>query len=714
MRFGPTSLNLPSVLAKGLHRPKLRSDLRISEQHVAGETSIIIKILDTSSYNRYGAFEYELLTLFDGTRTPAEVATDLTALHPDNPVEESDILEFLDSTDPNLWERSVGEKNLAVLERIRDERKSRINQSSLLYIYFKAWNPNRTLARMEPYTRWLYTPGFVMFSIIIFVVAMSILAGDWTRVQKDTEALYSFSGKSAYDIWAFWIIMMSLGGIHEFGHGLTCKHYGGDVNQMGFLLIYFTPAFYTDTTDILLFESTAPREYVIFAGIWVELVVCSISTIIWALSVPGSLVNDLAYKVLLLSGITGAFLNLNPLIKADGYYAISQFLHIDGLREESFAYLRAWSQKYILRRKVELPPASRRNRRVFFAFGLSAITYSTLLLFLVLSFVNNILVSKLGDWGYVATAVLLYYLLRKKIRQAVPHVRGWWLKTREAYVRWKMTGKQALAAAAVAVIFIVPPFATKVTSDVILEPAATSNVHSAVSGRVKQVKVKPGDLVRAGDVLAELSNPELSARAAEAAGELGLNESDLRTAQSRSAFAAAGRASAEHEQMSAGLQVAQAKLAELTLRAPASGTIATPDLIAQPGEYVNEGADVLRIVDRSNMRARILVRDWEVQEIKVGQAVKIQVLAYPYTSYEGHIEKILPAAALDQPVAQPFKLERQGQAIANYFAVEVLIPNPDGSLIEGMTGTAKISGERSSLAFQWGRGFWRWLRLQVW
>ena len=714
MRFGPTSLNLPSVLAKGLHRPKLRSDLRVSEQHVAGETSFIVKIVDISSYNRYGAFEWELLRLFDGTRTPAEVATDLTAVHPENPIQESDVLEFLDSTDANLWERSVGEKNLAVLERIRDERKSRINQSSLLYIYFKAWNPNRTLTRMEPYMRWLYTPSFVVFSIIVFIIAMSILAGDWARVQKDTEALYSFSGKSAYDIWAFWIIMMSLGGIHEFGHGLTCKHYGGDVTQMGFLLIYFTPAFYTDTTDILLFESTAPREYVIFAGIWVELVICSISTIIWALSVPGSIVNDLAYKTLLLSGITGALINLNPLIKADGYYAISQFLHIDGLREESFAYLRAWFQKNILRRKVDVPAASRRNRRVFMAFGLSAIIYSTLLLFLVLSFVNNIFVSKMGDWGYVATAVLLYFLLRNKVRQAIPHVRGWWLKTREAYMRWKMTRKQALAAAAVAVLLIAPPFASKVTSEFILEPASTTNVHAAVSGRVEQVNVRPGDSIHLGDVLAQLSNAELTARAAAAAGELGLNESDLRTAQARSAFAAAGRASAEHEQMGAEFSVAQSKLAELTLRAPASGTVATPDLIAQPGEFVKEGADVLRIVDRSNMRARILVRDWEVQEIKVGQPVKIQVLAHPYTAYEGRIEKILPAAALDQPISQPEKLERQGQVVANYFAVEVLIPNPDGSLIEGMTGTAKITGERSSLAWQWGRGFWRWIRLQLW
>jgi len=713
MRFGPTSLQLPSVLAKGLNRPKLRSDLRISEQHIAGETSYVVKIVDTSTYNRYGAFEMELLRLFDGTRTPAEVATDLTALHPETPVQESDILEFLDSTDANLWERSVGEKNLAVLERIRDERKSRINQSSLLYIYFKAWNPNRTLTRMEPYLRWLYTPGFVLFSIAVFVIAMSILAGDWARVQKDTEDLYSFTGKSAYDIWAFWIIMLTVGGIHEFGHGLTCKHFGGDVNQMGFLLIYFTPAFYTDTTDILLFESTAPREFVIFAGIWVELVLCSLSTFVWALSVPGTIVNDLAYKTLLLSGVTGALLNLNPLIKADGYYAISQFLHIDCLREDSFAYLQAWFQRYFLRRKIDLPPASRKHRRVFLAFGLSAITYSTLLLFIVLAWVNNILVSRLGAWGYVATGGILYFLLKNRIRQSIPYVRGWWLKSREAYMRWKISRKQQIAAAAVAVV-LVSPFASKVSSEFILEPASNTQVRALVSGRVREVKIRPGDAVRAGDILAELTNPEIMARATVAAGELSLNESDLRTAQASSEFAAAGRASAQHDQLGAEVTVAETKLAELTLRAPASGVVATPDLIAQPGEFVREGDDVLRIVDRSSMRARILVHDWEVQEIAIGQPVEIQVLAHPYRSYEGHIERILPAAATDRPVTQQAKLERQGQEIANYFAVEMVFPNPDGTLIEGMTGSAKISGKRSPLVWQWGRGFWRWLRLQIW
>jgi len=74
MRFGPTSLQVSSILAKGLLRPKLRSDLRISEQTINGETSVVIKIPETNSYNRYGSYEYGLLSLCDGTRTAREIA----------------------------------------------------------------------------------------------------------------------------------------------------------------------------------------------------------------------------------------------------------------------------------------------------------------------------------------------------------------------------------------------------------------------------------------------------------------------------------------------------------------------------------------------------------------------------------------------------------------------------------------------------------------
>jgi hypothetical protein len=158
----------------------------------------------------------------------------------------------------------------------------------------------------------MFTPGFVIFSILLFITTLYLVAGDWNHVQTDTQAFYSFKGKTAYDIWVFWFLLMAIGAIHEFGHGLTCKHFGGEVHQMGFLLIYFTPAFYTDTTDILLFDRTSRRQWVIFAGMWIELVVCGLCTLLWHFSVPGTFVNDLAYKAMLLSGIEGTLFNLEP------------------------------------------------------------------------------------------------------------------------------------------------------------------------------------------------------------------------------------------------------------------------------------------------------------------------------------------------------------------------------------------------------------------
>jgi putative peptide zinc metalloprotease protein len=715
MRFGPTSLQVSSVLAKGLRRPKLRTDLRISEQTISGETSYVVKNFETNSYNRYGATEYGVLELCDGTRTAAEISDALTELHPDSPLSEAEVLEFLDSIEPALWERSVGEKNLAVLERIRDERKGRVDQSSVLYMSFKAWDPDKTLAKIDPYLSWMFTPGFVVFSIGVFIAACYLLASDWTRVQHDTSALYNFSDKSAYDIWMFWILLMILGGIHEFGHGLTCKHFGGDVHQMGFLLIYFTPAFYTDTTDILLFKRGSQRQWVIFAGIWIELVLCGLSGVLWYFSPVGSTLNDIAYKMMLLSGIQGALLNLNPLIKADGYYALSQFLNIDNLREESFAFLRAWAQKYLLRQDIDLPPASKRQRRIFFLFGLTAIVYSNTLLIVVIVFVKNILVSKLGDeWGYLATLVVIYFFARKGIQQALPTVRAWLRQKKEDYMAWKMSRTQQAGALGLALLLLIPPISSSVSTDLVLEPGASAHVRAEVPGQVKTVYVKPGDSVKTGQLLAVLQNPEIAADADSIRHQLALASSQLRNGQDRSDFDSAANAVRERTRLQQELAVAGKRAAALEIRAPIDGVIATSDLDQMPGSFLAAGDEFARIVDRTTMKARILVRDWDLQEVQQGAAVRVKVVPFPYRTYSGKVDRIYPASASDRPVTQTENLERLGQQLTNYFAVNMEFANPDGSLTEGMTGTAKVSGKRASVAWQASRAMWRWAHSQVW
>jgi putative peptide zinc metalloprotease protein len=715
MRFGPTSLQVSSVAAKGLRRPKLREDLRISEQTVAGETSYVIKNYETNSYNRYGSTEYELLKLCDGAHTAAEISDELTALHPDSPLSEAEVLDFLDSIEPAMWERSVGEKNLAVLERIRDERKGRLDQSSMLYISFKAWDPDKTLAKIDPYLSWMFTSGFVVFSLFVFVIACYLLAGDWTRVQQDTSALYNFSDKSAYDIWMFWILLMILGAIHEFGHGLTCKHFGGDVHQMGFLLIYFTPAFYTDTTDILLFKRGSQRQWVIFAGIWIELVLCGLSGVVWHFSPAGSVLNDLAYKMMLLSGIQGALLNLNPLIKADGYYALSQFLQVDNLREDSFAFLRAWAQKYLLRHDIDLPAASKRQRRIFFLFGVTAIIYSTSLLMLVLVFAKNVLVSKLGDWwGALATLGVIYFFTRKGIRQVWPPTLAWLRQKREDYMAWKMTRAQQAGVLGVALLLLLPPLSSNVSTPLVLEPGRTAHVHAEVPGQIASVYVQQGQTVKAGEVLAVLRNPEIEADAAILREQLALASSELRNGQDRSDYEKAAGAVRDRKRLQEEFSVAETRVAALQIRAPIDGVISTVGVSQQAGAFLDAGDELTTIVDRSTVKARILVRDWDLEDVHPGAAAKAKVIPFPYRTYNGKVDQILPAAAADRPVSETQDLQRLGQQLTNYFAVDMEFANPDGSLREGMTGTAKIVGKRASIAHQIARATWRWVHAQFW
>ena len=714
MRFGPTSLKTSSTLARGLRRPKLRTDLQISEQVVAGETSFVVKIPELFTFARYGPLEYSLLQLANGTRTHAEIAGALNEEHGEGSVTEEDVAEFVESMNPNFWDRGAAEKNLAILEKIREERRERVNTSSILYIHFSAWNPNRALERMLPYLRWMYTPGFVAFSALLFFAMAVILASDWTRIQRDTIEFYTFSHKTAYDIWIFWFLLFIVIGIHEFGHGLTCKYFGGEVPQMGFMLIYFGPAFFTDTTDMHVFDKTSKRQWTIFAGLWIEMVICALATLVWYFSPPGSFISDLGYKTLLLTGVSGLVFNLNPLMKYDGYYALGQYLEVDNLREDSFEYLKLWMQKYLLREDVELPAASKRKRRIYLTYGISAFLYSTLVIYIFASFMKNVFVRWYGDWGYLATAGALYFMLRKRLTKAIAAGRVGWPRAKEKFMAWRMTRGQTLVAVAAVLLIAFPPTPMKIGSEFILEPGARAEVRAIAPGVLGERGTREGAHVGAGSVLGVLHNPELDARAASLKEEKTLAERSMLAASSRGDLNTAQKYSAVYERLNVELDEAARKRDALVLRAPIAGVVTTPGVERRAGEYFTEGENFVTLADRSTMRARVLVRDWELQEVVDGAAVKMNVRAFPYRTFSGTVRQILPAAALEEPVTAEKTPQRAGRPLSNYFAAVLEFPNADGALNEGMTGTAKIYGRSTPRAWQWARGGWRWLRSLVW
>src|SRR6185295_19936904 len=157
--------------------------------------------------------------------------------------------------------------------------------------------------------------------------------------------------------------------IHEFSHGLTCCHYGGKVHEVGFMLIYFNPAFYCDVSDSYMFPKRTNRMAVALAGGFVQLTVWGICTIVWRLTDSNASINQLALIVIVFSGLQ-TLVNFNPLIKLDGYYMLSDYLEIPNLRTKAVRSLWDW-----IARKHR-SPRPWHDERAQLVYGMAAMAFS--------------------------------------------------------------------------------------------------------------------------------------------------------------------------------------------------------------------------------------------------------------------------------------------------------------------------------------------------
>jgi multidrug efflux pump subunit AcrA (membrane-fusion protein) len=277
-----------------------------------------------------------------------------------------------------------------------------------------------------------------------------------------------------------------------------------------------------------------------------------------------------------------------------------------------------------------------------------------------------------------------------------------------------MTWWEQAAGAAVLLVLFVPPTAVKTTSDFLLEPQRRLAVKAPVAGLVRTVTVREGETVPAGSVLAVLHNPETEAQAAVVASQLNLAENSQRAALARSDFAASERYRQEIQRLEGEKAEADRKREQLVLRAPFTGVVATPQIEQRVGEYLAEGEPLALLVDRQAMHARVLVRDWELEDVRQSAAVGLKLRSCPFATFSGTIRQIMPAASSERPVAEPNRVERKGQELTNFFQVVMEFPNPSGELKEGMTGTARIYGKRYPLVVRALRTGWRWARSLLW
>ena len=306
--------------------PRIRADLVI---RCTGEGEYVVKCPADGSYFRLGEVEHFLLTRLDGELSSRSVRDAYKERFGER-LGKSDLKEFLDAIKP-LGLLDLPEDEQKLLQSTTspdgaddddDSETGKRGRGSVLYFRRSVFNPDRLLNTLEPQLQFVWTKGFVILTSLMMFAALLVV---WnSRHELVTTFPRALQWETVAIVWVTLILATTL---HEFAHGLTCKHYGGEVREIGILFALFMPCFYCNVTDAWLIPKKSHRLWVTLAGGYCDLCLWAVAVFVWRVTVQDSLVNYVAWVILTVCG-GRLFINLNPLLRMDGYYLLSDWLEI--------------------------------------------------------------------------------------------------------------------------------------------------------------------------------------------------------------------------------------------------------------------------------------------------------------------------------------------------------------------------------------------------
>jgi multidrug resistance efflux pump len=499
--------------------PALRPELIVSRQVSAGEAAFVIKDPARGRFFRLRELEYFIASQLDGTvsldqvrsRVREQFGATLSAENLEHFVARLRAMRLLQAADSKSADLPHTSRRLA---------------GSLFYLRFKAFDPDRLLGFLHARLRFLFTPVFMAASAGLIALAGLTVIGQAAWIARDFSHLLRMP-----ILLTAWLTIFIVITIHEFAHGLTCKHFGGRVHDMGFFFLYFQPTFYCNVSDAWLFPQRSKRLWVTLAGAYSELLIWALATLAWRISEPGTVMSSAALVILATTGIRTLF-NLNPLIKLDGYYVLIDWLQIPNLRRKAFAYLKMCFGRLLGMGGPRDSDVTPRERRIYLTYGLLAATYSCWLFCIVAYYVARALTHKYQAWGLFLFLGILGVVLRIPLQNSssIPHVqkspnRSHWRTL------WKFARILALLAVT-GLLLTQVRMELGVTGEFSLAPAKNTDVRAAVEGIVQEVYFDEGERVQTGDRIARLSDRDYTAEVRMLDAQIAEQQAKLKLLQS--------------------------------------------------------------------------------------------------------------------------------------------------------------------------------------
>ena len=493
--------------------------------------------------------------------------------------------------------------------------------------------PDRLIANLLPFLGWLFSRTAVICSGVLFTVAAIAISSHWDRFLAAADAVFSPSN------W-FWMLAcwLTLKVVHEFGHGIVCRRYGGEVREMGIVFILLAPMAYVDVTSSWRFASKWQRIAVAMAGMYVELLIAAVASLAWCCT-ESRLAAHLLHNLVLMASASTIIFNLNPLMRFDGYYVVSDLLEIPNLYAEGTRFVQRRLASLVFGTRPTGPELAGKTWFCVGVYGV-AVTLWRILVCASLVLAASVLLHGIGIVLAVAGVVCWIGI---PIKEFVSNLARLLPESPLVVFRAVLVCIAMAISLTVALIYVPNPFAVTVPGIVDYEDLAV--VRSGVAGFVQKVHVQDGQLVEAGQLLLELTNHDIVNEYHDIIQTIEQSRIRHRVALNRHQTAAAQMELGDQQALERRLFEKQREYDGLTLRAPVAGRVMGRQLAQLNGAFVDRGQELLAIGNEDRKEIVLSIGHDEIDEVlpSLGKRVSVRIGSRP--KIQGTLSRVEPRAS---------------------------------------------------------------------
>lgn len=704
---------------------RLRFDLKVSRQRHDGEWVAVVGDPASIQYVSVPWRDYEMARRFDGRRSARDVAEWVLEEVPEMrvTVDARGLAEHLVEVEGQLRGLGLCDEDARLAEARFEARERRRRDVGLLgrgmgILFFRKslMDPDGVFRWLSGRLRWVFTPAFQIFYVLFLLGTGAMVLSHYREIQVGNL----FAGVGGH-LWVSLGIFLLLKVLHEVGHGVACRHFGAEVHELGVFLFLFSPLFYVNVTDGWLIPQRWKRVVIAAAGMYVELGAAALCMWMWLLLKPGS-IRDFAASAVIISGVGTILTNLNPLMRFDGYYILSDVLSVPNLRTRASAYIQGLVVRLFFGREavpVSLVQDSTGFRaRIFVAYAVLSTAYLLMVMWGILGNVDRFFDGLglrylshglAGVWlvSSVGMPILRTVRLGLQGTEGMPSV---------ARMRPLMViGLGGLVIGAGLVL----PWRREVERTCVVQPSELQVVRAVEAGFVREVHVREGDPVMVGQVLAVMENPDIARSLAELRIQQDRVRGELRRMQTESPGVRYAALQSEIAALVAQEELMSKRMGGLVLRAATTGRVGARRLESRVGHHLKAGEVLTTIVPEEARTFLVPLDEREARFVRKDAPVEFRVQVMSHRVFAGRIkqEPLKPVGAqlhpalsaarggdvltteafMDDPARKAVPLDRQYYAVIETDEAEPL-------LRAGMTGRVRIDCGRATLGeLMWQR-----------